>query len=169
MSTELQALEEDTDVGSTSEPARATEGQDEPQPSEFSQWTVLILSMVIILLSFLMSAPGEEQVYLPGTSVPLPGLCVTRSAMGIDCPGCGLTRCFISLAHGQFVRAWHFNPAGFLFYAVVVVQIPLRLVQILRIRSGRDVLKSPIFYWAIAAIAISLLLQWAVKMCLLLI
>lgn len=164
MSADLQVTHAQQETVSPAESASASNDQAAAPPSAIPEWSFLVLSLVVILLSFLLSAPGEERVYFPGTSIPLPGLCVARSMMGLDCPGCGLTRCFISLSHGDFGRAWHFNPAGFLFYAVVAVQVPFRLAQIWRIRTGRDIFRSPIFGWVIAAVGVSLVLQWAVKM-----
>lgn len=165
MSTDLEtasAAPQDDDVADATAPS--LDEQAPARPSETAQWVYLFLAVVIIALAFLMNAPGKEKVYLPGMRAPLPGLCVTKSTVGIDCPGCGLTRCFISLAHGQVERAWHFNPGGFLFFAVVVAQLPLRLVQIVRIRTGRDTLQWPIFTWILGAVGVCLVLQWAVKM-----
>lgn len=36
-------------------------------------------------------------------------LCFLRSTIGLPCPGCGLTRAFLSLFQGDFIRAlvWH--------------------------------------------------------------
>lgn len=166
MSTELEAVStpQDAEVDCADLSAGSPDDQAPARPSEVPQWTYFCLALAVIALSFLMSAPGQEQVYLPGLRAPLPGLCVTKSTVGIDCPGCGLTRCFISLAHGKFERAWHFNPAGFLFFVVVAAQLPLRLMQIVRIRTGRDVLRWPAFNWILGAVGVCLVLQWAVKM-----
>jgi len=40
----------------------------------------------------------------------LPPLCLFHAVTGIDCPGCGMTRAFLHLAHGDFTAAWSFHP-----------------------------------------------------------
>ncbi|MEM7454548.1 MAG: DUF2752 domain-containing protein [Planctomycetota bacterium] len=79
---------------------------------------------------------------------------------GMDCPSCGLTRAFISISHGQFMRAWHFNPASFLVYAFVASQIPWRLFQLARIRRGRLPYFSPWLMTFPATAMGALIVQW---------
>jgi hypothetical protein len=45
-----------------------------------------------------------------------------------DCPGCGLTRSFIHLAHGDWRRSLAIHRVGWLLALVVVAQIPYRLL-----------------------------------------
>jgi hypothetical protein len=40
------------------------------------------------------------------------------------------------LADGDVTRAWHFNPAGVLLFAVAATQLPYRAAQIWRLRRG---------------------------------
>lgn len=39
-----------------------------------------------------------------------PGLCVFHRLTGMDCPGCGMTRAFLALAHGDVAGAWQWHP-----------------------------------------------------------
>ncbi|QDU97080.1 DUF2752 domain-containing protein [Lignipirellula cremea] len=138
---------------------------DGPAPGEsISQHVLLlVLCVVVLTLSFLLhTPPGErtEQVFLPGTAWPLPELCVYKRLMGWDCPGCGLTRSFISLAHGDFRRAWLFNPGGILLYGMAIVQIPFQTYQIRRIRQGRRAWRSKRFNWVALAFAVFMFSQW---------
>lgn len=47
-------------------------------------------------------------------------LCVIRYFSGIECPGCGLTRSFLSMARLDIGDAFRFNAAGPLIYVVFV-------------------------------------------------
>lgn len=106
-----------------------------------SQWTMLIASAIVLGLALVLSVPGsarEEQVIVPILNQPLPPLCTSKILFDRECPGCGLTRCFISMAHGDLSRAWIFNPAGVYFFLLVLAQIPYRTWQLSRLYRGKD-------------------------------
>ena len=42
--------------------------------------------------------------------------CLFRFITDISCPGCGMTRACVSLAHGKFTAAWGYHP--FVFFVV---------------------------------------------------
>lgn len=89
---------------------------------------MLVISVAAIILSFLLVIRSDGRValsFLPG--LPAPETCFAKSGFGIPCPGCGLTRSFISLAHGDWAGAWGFHRLGWLLAAATVVQIPYRL------------------------------------------
>lgn len=44
-------------------------------------------------------------------------ICFVRRATGFPCPGCGMTRAFGSLAHGDWAAAWRLHPLSFLVAA----------------------------------------------------
>jgi Protein of unknown function (DUF2752) len=49
-------------------------------------------------------------------------LCPFRALTGYPCPGCGMTRAFSAIAHGDLWRALRYNPLSpFLFLALIVV------------------------------------------------
>lgn len=90
----------------------------------------------IVLAALLLQVQGEHHVCLPLLGTPLPETCYWRAMSGLPCPGCGLTRCFISMAHGELSRAWSFQPVGCLLFLGVVAQFPYRTWQIWRLRRG---------------------------------
>jgi hypothetical protein len=72
----------------------------------------------------------------------LPDICFSQIFFGADCPGCGLTRSFISLARGQFSTAWHYHRLGWFIALVALAQIPYRIISLknqraLSSRAGR--------------------------------
>lgn len=125
----------------------------------------LVVSVTILTLAALMSVHGQERVDLPFITQALPPLCHMKRMTGVDCPGCGLTRCFISIAHGDINRAWTFNPAGLLVFAMVVSQVPYRLYQMWRIRRGQGIWEHRRLTNVLVAIMVSaMLLQWFWKL-----
>jgi hypothetical protein len=146
--------------------ARAT------QPARRVRYHLVILALSSLLLaaSFALSFEGSSSaVALPG-GVELPTLCWSRGLFGVECPGCGLTRSFVAIAHGEFARAWRTNPAGFVWFAAVALQIPLRLYLLRRAARKQDAKDiEPAWLPTLTAVSWTMLigatmLQWAVRM-----
>jgi len=135
-----------------------------PRPDPLYHTVMLILCASVIGLSLLLSVRNQSQVLVPLFGVPLPELCMTRRMFDIGCPGCGMTRSFISLGHGDWRAAVHYNPAGPLLFAVMAIQIPLRLVQLARIRRGLPEVR---FGWGTQAvfgvIGVVMVGQWVLR------
>jgi hypothetical protein len=93
-------------------------------PSRGHHWVMLSLAILVIVLAFLLQTRGSERVAMQG--VLLPPTCVSRAVFGINCPGCGLTRSFIHLAHGDWHAAWQMHRLGWLLAFATVAQIPYR-------------------------------------------
>jgi hypothetical protein len=136
------------------------------RPDPMYHGVLLAFSAAVVLLAAVLSVRGGTQVLIPFTDIPLPELCLTRRWYGLDCPGCGMTRCFISLAHGDLVAAWAYNPAGPLLFAIVAFQLPFRSLQLWRIRRGL-----PEMTWglipplALGTVAVMMIGQWLLKLC----
>lgn len=133
------------------------------------KWTphiiLLVASIAVVLASFLLSVDGPTNVVIPWLKVPLPPTCALQRVFHLDCPGCGLTRSFITLAHGQLDASLAFNPAGILMYGVVLFQIPYRLAQLWRLKRGLPTWNlNPVSIWIASSILIVLMTQWIVKM-----
>ena len=155
---------------STADPARAETPQPAPRivprPDPLYHMVVLGICSAIFLLSLLMSVRDERQVLVPILGTPLPELCMFRRMTGTGCPGCGMTRCFISLAHGDWRSAWHYNPAGPLLFAILAFQIPFRLVQLYRIRRGLPELRTGWLPQVLFGILGLLMIgQWILRQC----
>ena len=118
------------------------------------------LASVAILLAALLLQVHGETVVVPGLDLTLPQLCYWRTMFGMDCPGCGLTRCFISAAHGDLAAAWRFNPMGVLLFALVAVQVPYRPWQLWRLSTGRGEYQTLGLPYALLAVSVLLILQW---------
>lgn len=124
-------------------------------------WTFLALALVVLGASMMLGIRDGRHVVLPVTDTSLPGTCTFRKLTGVPCPGCGLTRSFISMGHGRIAEAWRYNPAGLFFFAVVLFQIPYRFYQLARIRRGRVPHRFLwLDQWVLVALVLTLIVQW---------
>jgi hypothetical protein len=119
-----------------------------------------MMAAIILLMSILMRTDGEKAVFLPGFSSPLPDTCTSRRVLGIDCPGCGLTRAFISISQGEFTRAWYLNHASFVVYFFIAVQIPWHAIQIWRLRRNQRPMDWGYVYMTPVAVVVVLSFNW---------
>jgi len=128
-------------------------------------WALLAISAAVLLLALVLRVHGEDRVAVPLGVGTLPEVCSYKLLFDSDCPGCGLTRCFISLAHGNVVRAWKFNPAGVYLFLVVLFQVPYRSLQLWRMRRGqRELNLGRLSGIALGVLVAALLIQWAVRL-----
>jgi hypothetical protein len=123
-------------------------------------WSLLGGSVGILAMALLLEVQAETRVAVPLVNRTLPELCYWRTMFGIDCPGCGLTRCFVSAAHGNVADAWRYNPVGLFLFAAVVFQLPYRPWQLWRLATGRGELNTVALPYAMLAVSVLLLLQW---------
>ncbi len=100
---------------------------------------------------------------LPGGSGPLPELCFSKRWLKRDCPGCGLTRSVVTVSRGEWRRALHIHPAGPLVFVLALLQIPYRLGNIWRIRSGRLPWRTPGTNAMLACLGAICLVQWMLR------
>ncbi len=133
----------------------------EHQRFELNHQSLLLgLAVGVLFASILLSVEEHGRVVVPGLQWPLPTTCSFRRLSGHDCPGCGLTRSFVSLAHGQWHQAWGYNPAGPLWFALVAVQVPYRWLQIRRLREGKPFWTWPGAHWILGLAVVVLIGQW---------
>lgn len=124
---------------------------------------MLGLSVAVIVLACLLSVRGDQRVEFGAFhGWPIPELCQSKALFGVDCPGCGLTRSFIYLAHGDFTASFHRHRLGWLLALVVVVQVPYRVWAI---RSGNAAPLGTKLPWAgMWTIMLLLIANWIAKL-----
>jgi hypothetical protein len=91
---------------------------------------MLALCAAVVVASFVFE-PGAEVVKVFGRTIP--SLCVFRNTFGVPCPGCGMTRSFVFLGHGDVWAALRMNPLGPALFLLVASQVPYRAFRILRL------------------------------------
>ncbi|MFV0250411.1 MAG: DUF2752 domain-containing protein [Bacilli bacterium] len=47
--------------------------------------------------------------------------CIFHIITGLYCPGCGMTRCVLSIIHGNFYQAFRYNPLGFIALFILFI------------------------------------------------
>ena len=105
-----------------------TSTPDSLRPIRDNHRLILAVSVAVLVLSFVMGFNANNRLTLPGLAgAPLPPLCASRAMFGVRCPGCGLTRSFVSLAAGDWEGAWKFHRLGWLVALGVAAQIPYRI------------------------------------------
>lgn len=128
--------------------------------------------LCVMLLAAMMSVGPGRSVSLPGLG-QIPETCTLHTQLGIDCPGCGLTRSFIHLAHGRAQAAWHLNPIGLFMFAYVAWQIPLALVSFwAAVVPSKQPARSSGWLsnwarynqWLLVGLMLALLLRWGVRL-----
>lgn len=88
----------------------------------------LVISLGVLLMAALLKVRSDQRVslgLLPNW--PLPEVCQSKVLLGWDCPGCGLTRSFVHLAHGDIPASLAVHRLGWLVALLVAAQIPYRL------------------------------------------
>jgi len=94
---------------------------------------MLVLSSAVVALALLLDVTPAGHVAFRGwPNLPLPSTCMSRSLYGVDCPGCGLTRSLVYLAHGQWRASWDMHRLGWLMGAAILLQFPYRVVGLVR-------------------------------------
>ena len=95
----------------------------------------------------------------------LPGfvLCPFRALTGLPCPGCGMTRAFCAIGHGDFAGALGFNPLAPLVFAAALLVWAHALATLLKLdtvsaaierlrpttRATRVMLAVTLAWWAV--------------------
>ena len=83
----------------------------------------------VVLAASLLRVEPPRGVVVPGIEWQLPETCWSRTMLGVDCLGCGMTRSFIYAAHGQLSLAWQSHRPGTIFFFAVVALIPISLAR----------------------------------------
>ncbi|MGD0092377.1 MAG: DUF2752 domain-containing protein [Planctomycetota bacterium] len=122
--------------------------------------TYLVIALALVTLPFFLSCPAPGKEGLAFLGLHLPGVCPSQRLFGVTCPGCGLTRAFVLIAHGHFRDSLEFNRMGVPLYLFFACQVVFRACVLRRPQTARvPFLINVNHYSALAMIAL-LLLNW---------
>ena len=122
----------------------------------------LVLYVIVVVLSFVLSDAGEGKVLmpLPGGARPLPPLCPLKAFTGIDCPGCGLTRSFVALAHGEVGQSLAYHRLGWALFFAVVYHVFYRAWMVARGGGDPPPRLGSFHRWVGRALIVGLFVNW---------
>lgn len=121
---------------------------------------MMVLACLVIVASFVLRVQ-EDGVHVAvggAPSLELPPTCLSNTLFGVRCPGCGLTRSFVYLAHGDFLSSFRVHHLGWLLFALTLCQIPYRLYQIFHTDKSKALLTFA--SWVGRVLLVLLLANW---------
>ncbi len=124
-----------------------------PQAAECLMWVwtpVLITVALVVLPSTWLSLPTHL-----GSGCLLTALC------GVPCPGCGVTRSLIAIAHGDLAHGWMANPVGPVVAAALLVQVVLGVFVQIRIFAFEILLIQAL--WTDTVVGACLVAVWCAR------
>lgn len=92
-------------------------------------YLVILLAVLLlpIAIKFDPGAAGPPRLL----GMPLPGTCFSHEYLHVDCPGCGMTRALILVAHGRFAESLHYHRLGILLYIVFAGMAAYRAYRVI--------------------------------------
>lgn len=95
--------------------------------SNIKNKTVILISVFIILLSvFLLYIVIHSRIIYENISFDIfnihtISLCAFRNVTGLPCPGCGITRSYLSMFNGKIKEAFLYHPLFILPFAIAII------------------------------------------------
>ncbi len=87
--------------------------------------------LAIVLLSAVLCLPDGDTVSLDAAGeFPIGPLCMLRQLTGLNCPGCGLTRSFVSCGHFRTGPAYRYHRVGAVPLDLALMEIPFRALRL---------------------------------------
>jgi Protein of unknown function (DUF2752) len=124
---------------------------------------MLAVAVAVVAGAYLLAVRSDQRVVLL-SRYPLPELCLSRSWFGVECPGCGLTRSIVLLAHGDWRGSLAMHRLGWLMALSILLQFPYRLLALSGWTPSPLVCK--LFRWFGYLLILLLLGNWLVGRCL---
>jgi hypothetical protein len=122
-------------------------------------WEMVAICLAVLVVSLLFEVRSDDRVaFFALPSHPLPETCGFHALFGIPCPGCGLTRSFVHLAHGRWAQSWRAHHLGWLLAAALLFQFPYRLAALRW--PEREFLGEHVSRWFGRAVIALLIANW---------
>ena len=107
-------------------------GKPAGQPARKPDHDVLLGALLAVTLPFLLDFDGGSGSRVTLAGWRLPEACLSRLLWHVPCPGCGLTRSLVRVAHGDLVGAWRQHRVGPILYLFCLLQVVFRVWLLFR-------------------------------------
>lgn len=136
----------------------------DPRPKRSTALPRLFLVVVLaspIALAALLEPPSEGGKAPTVGGITLPPMCVSKVITGEPCPGCGLTRSWITGIRGDATLSYRYNRLGLPLMLYVLLQI-LRQTSWLLFRNHRPLVErwGRRLDWCLVVLAVLLMLNY---------
>ena len=96
----------------------------ETTPKHFKRYFhILMGGMLSILPFFLILLP--EDFFDSGKSI-----CISRLVFDVECYGCGMTRAFMRILHGEFKDAWDLNKLSIISFPLILIYYYQTIIKV---------------------------------------
>jgi hypothetical protein len=75
----------------------------------FESVIIFLILTIILFLSFIILPLGKSNL----------AICLFKSCLGLNCPGCGMTRAFLLIGHGEILEALKMNINSLFIFTLV--------------------------------------------------
>lgn len=129
-----------------------------------TNWTYLLILLAFLILPFVVRFEPKVSASPTLFGFNLPSMCPCREIFGVNCPGCGLTRSFVLLAHGHIGESLRYHRLGIVLYGVFGWQAIFRICCIAR--RSRPIPHSLLTLQRVvpAVVIVLLIVNWAVNL-----
>jgi Protein of unknown function (DUF2752) len=122
---------------------------------------MLAIATGVVIFSLLLEVRHDQRVAFRGwPDFPIPETCGARTWFNTSCPGCGLTRGMIHLAHADWNAAINVHRLSGLMAFAILLQFPYRISCL---RLGRPPFGSLVPKIFANVLIASLLINWVVN------
>lgn len=104
---------------------------------------ILSLLIIIIMLIFFLYLNKNYGFYIP---------CLFHKLTNLYCPGCGITRCIVSLLKGNISAAFKYNQLVFILLPFLTVYFIYKIYLYLTNNQDKIIKKIPNIIWIILLI-----------------
>lgn len=127
---------------------------------------MLLLSSLIKHRRSCLAISGAVGLHLTLVTFNLPSWqCPIRSALGVPCPGCGLSRATIEIAHGDWQKALTIHAfAPIAVLALTILLVAIFLPKSVRVRLGNRLEKIERQSGSTVLLLSAFLIYWLVRL-----